>query len=132
MADESAALISYVRSRQVSKEFKPCAFYGREEDALVFYFRNDPDYAKRVNKWLTLYLAMDSNELVGCRVKGVRRVLEDIGNFGIDIGHKKVKLRILFLALLGAVPAEAKQDFLKIGKAATETDPELEIERAVP
>jgi len=132
MADESAALISYVRSRQVSEEFKPCAFYGREEDALVFYFRNDPDYAKRVNKWLTLYLAMDSNELVGCRVKGVRRVLEDIGNFGIDIGHKKVKLRILFLALLGAVPAEAKEDFLKIGKAATETDPELEIERAVP
>lgn len=131
MADESAALISYLRSRKVSQKFTPCAYYGPEEDALIFYFRNDPDYAKRVNKWLTLYLAMDSDELVGCQVKGVRKVLEDMGSFGIDFDDKKVKLKIIFQSFLGAVPDEAREHFRRIGRAAAETDPRVEIEEAV-
>lgn len=133
MADDSNALASYIKSRRVSGEFTPCSYYGPDEDALMFYFRNDPDYAKRINKWLTLYLSMESDELVGCQIKGVARVLEDIGSFGIDVTHKTVKLTIVFLAFLGAASddPEARDYYRQLGEAASETDSDLEVPELV-
>ncbi len=129
MADESTGLISYIRSRPIAASFEPCAYYGPEEDAVIFYFRNVPDYARRVSRWLTLYLAIDDDQLVGCQVKGVKRVLEDIDAFGIDVEHNKVKLQVLFLAFLGAVADEpdTRGYYRKLGEAATEANTELEL-----
>ena len=127
MANDRDALMSYVKSRRVSDSFTPCAYYGPEEDALMFYFRNDPDYSRRINKWLTLYLAMDSDELVGCQVKGVGRVLEDIGSFGVDVTHKKVNVRIIFLAFLGAAidDPKARDIYKQLGEAAADSEVEV-------
>ncbi len=133
MADETKALMSYLRSRTISDEFKPCAYYGPEEDAVNFFFRDEADYAKRVNEWLTLYLSIDTDELVGCQIKGVGRVLEDMGHFGIDVTHRRVKLRIVFLAFLSSATDDpvAREYYRRLGKAAAETDPELEIPKLV-
>jgi hypothetical protein len=83
--------------------FKPTAHYGEEEDALIFYFRDDPDYAKRINKRVTIYLSLDSDQLVGCEIKGVRHVLEDLGSFDVAINHKDATLQMLFMAYLGTL-----------------------------
>ena len=124
MANTTDALMSYLRSRPVSTTFTPCAYYGSEEDAMVFYFRNGPDYAKRVNEWLTLYLSMEDGELLGCQVKGIARVLEDIGHFGVDITHGSIKVSILFLAFLGSASEDpgAREYYRQLGEAARETE----------
>jgi hypothetical protein len=131
--DESEALIEYVRTHSAAGEFKPCAFYGDEEDALVFYFRNDPDYAKRINRRVTLYLSMETNELVGCQIKEVRSVLEDIGAFDIKIKHGKVKLSLILLPFLGTVldDPNARQLYRELGRAASEYDPEVSLPELV-
>ena len=133
MADETIALMSYLHSRPMEDQFRPCVYYGPEEDAVMFYFRDDADYAKRMNEWLTLYLSIDSDELVGCQIKGVGRVLEDIGYFGVDVTHKKIKLQIVFLAFLGAAADDpvAREYYRKLGEAATETNTELVIPELV-
>jgi len=43
MADQSTELTAYIKSHPPVGEFLPCAYYGPEGDALMFYFRNDPD-----------------------------------------------------------------------------------------
>lgn len=83
--------------------FKPTAHYGEEEDALIFYFCDDPDYAKRINKRVTIYLSLDGDKLVGCEIKGVRHVLEDLGSFDVTINHKDESLKMLFIAYLGTL-----------------------------
>ncbi len=129
MADTTNSLMSYLQSRNIAATFEPCAYYGPEEDAVIFYFRNDPDYAKRINKWLTLYLSMDNGELVGCQIKGVGRVLEDLGAFGVEVAHKEVELRILFLAFLKTATDDprARKYYRELGQVITESNPKLEI-----
>ncbi|NLE37229.1 MAG: hypothetical protein GX621_04310 [Pirellulaceae bacterium] len=129
MADETRALISYLNSRPVAPVFSPCAYYGEDEDAVIFYFRNAPDYAKRINKWITLYLSMDTDELVGCRVKGVGRVLQDMDAFGVDVKHNKVELRAVFLAFLGVASedSDTRELYKQLGRAATEAECEIAL-----
>jgi hypothetical protein len=103
MATGANDLIQFVEENWPTGEFVPYTQYGAEEDALIFYFRDDPDYAKRLNKRVTVFLAVDSHELVGVQIKGVRSVLEDIGWFDVAVNHKGTKLKMLFLAYLGTL-----------------------------
>ena len=100
MADQSAELIVHILSHPPKGAFIPCAYYGEEEDALMFYFRNDPDYAKRVNSRVTVYLSEETDELVGCQIKGVGRVLRELGELDLTIKHKGVKLKVVLLAVM--------------------------------
>ena len=129
MADQSNELIDFVTRQVPAGGFSPYCYYGTEEDALMFYFRNEADYAKRLNSRVTVYLSLDGNELLGCQIKGVRRVLEDIGNFDVTIEHGKVKLKLVFLAFLGTIDDDspARELYLQLGKQAAETDVDVEL-----
>ena len=103
MAIETVDLIEFmanVRPAQAS-QFKPCFYYGADEDALMFYFRSAPDYARRLNSRVTAYFSIDGDELVGCQIKGVRHVLNEIGTHDIEIRDNKTKLKLIFIAFLG-------------------------------
>ncbi|MCA9093871.1 MAG: hypothetical protein KDA68_10315 [Planctomycetaceae bacterium] len=63
---------------------------------------NEPEYRKRINSRVTVYLSDKDNHLVGCKVKGIRRVVDDIKWFDTHITDGKVKLSFLFVSLHGA------------------------------
>ena len=129
MADESAELIAYIKSHPPVGGFTPCAYYGPEEDALMFYFRNDPDYAKRINSRVTVYLSEDTDELVGCQIKGVGRVLDELGQLDVSIKHGKVKLSVVLLAFMEPMlqRPETRKIYREVYKRATEADVDLEL-----
>lgn len=129
MADQSAELIEYIRSHPPLPEFVPCAYYGPEEDALMFYFRKAPDYSRRINSRVTVYLSMDDDELVGCQVKGVGRVLRELGEFDVTIRHGKVKLQIVLLALMERILEDpsTRDVYRKVYRRAAEEDVDLEL-----
>ena len=129
MADQSDDLIRFIDSYKPAAEFRPCAYYGQEEDALMFYFRKDADYAKRINARVTVYLSMDDNELVGCQIKGVRRVLDELGELNLTIKHGKIKLQIVLLAFMERMleQEETRSVYREVYKKATEADVELEL-----
>ena len=103
MATGAGDLMRFIETNWPTGDFVPYAQYGAEDDCLIFYFREDADYAKRLNKRVTIFLAIDSHELVGVQIKGVRSVLEDIGWFDVIVTQKGTRLKMLFLAYLGTL-----------------------------
>jgi len=90
-------LMSYLDGREATG-FEPRPFYSPDGDFLTFYFREDDHYAERVDELLTVYLSMDTQELVGCKVKGVRRILDTLGKLGVLVDDGEVKMSFLFLS----------------------------------
>lgn len=99
---ESLSIDSLLGQVEVANVFRPYSRLCRESDSLTFYFKPDRDYSKRLNDHVTLFLSIDGDELVGCRIKGVSGIVEDLPNFiDIKFKHGKTELKILFLAYLG-------------------------------
>jgi hypothetical protein len=76
--------------------FRAVPHYFPQGDFVTYYFRNDPCYAQRVDDLLTVFLAFDTNELVGCKIKGVRHILQAAGAFGVSLDDGMVRLGMFF------------------------------------
>jgi hypothetical protein len=62
--------------RNVEPEgFRPVPYYSPEADALTWFVRDRDHYAQRIDETLTVYLDMETDEPVGWKIKGVRRLL---------------------------------------------------------
>ena len=88
-------LIEYLKTHP-AQGFRPVPHYFPEGDFVTYYFRNDPSYAQRVDDLLTVFLAFDTKELVGCKIKGVRHILQTAGDFGIGLDAGTVQLGFFF------------------------------------
>ena len=64
----------------LASEFTPYVAFSKAADAIDVYFRSDADYSTRLTDRITLFLSIDSNEIVGCRIEGVAEILEDLPN----------------------------------------------------
>mgnify|MGYP001033652322 CR=1 FL=1 len=103
-----------------SDTFKPYACLHKASDSLTVYFKGDADYSKRLTDHVTLYLSLDNDEIVGCRIKGISGILEDLPNF-IHVTHDgSVNLSEIFLAFLGATEDEDRSAIKQLGSAARE------------
>jgi hypothetical protein len=105
-------LMEFIETHQ-PKGFERRPYFGPEEDSLTFYFKNSESYGKRVDHLLTLFLSVKDDQLVGCQVKGLRKNLKRLGNFGIAIKQGKVRLDLFFhlLAFLVEQP-QKRQEYL--------------------
>ncbi len=78
------------------KGFRPVPHYFAQGDFVTYYFRSDPSYAQRVDDILTVFLSFDTNELVGCKIKGVKHILQTAGAFGVTLDDEDVELGLFF------------------------------------
>ena len=92
-----ATLEEYLATRP-HKGFKATPHYSDEGDCLTFYFKNVPSYRDRVDELLTVYLSLETDDLVGCQIKRIGRIMKRLRNLRILIKDKDVELRVLFLA----------------------------------
>jgi hypothetical protein len=118
------------------RDFKAEPIYEKKTDSLIFYIRDERSYGKRINQLMTLFLSAVDDSLVGCEVKGVRRLLDRIGEFAIGVfsnDGKRVKLAILLAFALAPElevkdSDELKGDLLELKDAAEDIEfesPEL-------
>ena len=129
MAVTTGDLMEWVSEPRQEGPFEPYAYYGAEEDALTIYFKEDADYARRINTRVTVFLSLDSDELVGCQIKSIQHVLEDIGWFDVSIKHGRVQVAMLFLACHGefADEPEAREVYRAIGKEVSRAGLEVRV-----
>lgn len=129
MATGSGDLMEWVDQCTEEGPFKPYAYYGAEEDSLTVYFKDDADYAKRLNSRVTVFLSLEDNELVGFQIKSVRYVLQDIGWFPLRIDHKKVRVDGLFLAYRGDFEADedSRELYKRIGAEVARSQLEADV-----
>jgi len=116
-------LIEFMRQLEVSEPppfAPPEVRYGSAEDALTVYFRSGESYACRLNKLVTLFLSFKGDEIVGCRVKGLRRALEADGKLTIAVVRNgKLELGLLFHLLAYDTPEpEPRNRLVELGQRA--------------
>ena len=46
---------------------------------------------------LTVYRALEGDQIVGCQIKGITAILKKFGEFGLKLRTKSVDLALLFL-----------------------------------
>ena len=84
---------------QLMKErhsFTPKTVYSADGDFLSLFVRDVDCYAERVDDTLTIYKDDESNELVGCKLKGVQTILKTLDASGIMV-HDEFTMTALFL-----------------------------------
>ena len=116
----TSRLMELLEANPPADEFTPYCHFSREADALTFYFNDTPDYSKRLTDHVTLFLSIETDEVVGCRVKGVSGIIEDLPNY-IHTKHDGIQLSIVFLSLHGAMDnGDARQVMNRLGREASE------------
>src|SRR5262249_49234030 len=76
--------------------FRPVPHYFASGDFVSYYVLNERCYAQRVDDLLTVYLAFGTNELIGCKIEGVKHILDTAGMFGATVADGNVRLGVLF------------------------------------
>lgn len=103
------------------KGFHPTPHYFGQGDFVTYYFRNEPCYAERVDDLLTVYLAFETKELVGCKIDGVKQILGTARDFGIALDDREVRLGIfLFLGAALARDESQRNRYRQLGREAKE------------
>lgn len=116
----------FVDSIMPTGDFAPFAFHSEEADAITAHFEDVQDYSKRLNTHVTLFLAADDNRIVGCRIKNVAAIIEDLPNF-IEANHNDCKLTVLFALVRSPNDGKYEREAVnKLGRMAKETGLKLQ------
>lgn len=92
--------------------------YVPEGDCLILYIDDRPSRAKRIDDLVTVYLANDNDDIVGCCVKEISRVLRQYGDFGVTLRGKEVYMGMLF-TMVGVQPQTGEASRLFSNPLAT-------------
>lgn len=114
----------------------PKVFPNRDGDCIEVLLSNENYRAERLDSLVTVYVNRENGELVGALVKGVRsfvrKMVERIPGFKIEIMDGKVKLEYLFTAGLWSHDTPANrilvQRYRKLRQIAEDADLEVELE----
>jgi len=85
-----------------SEPFKPYGYYIPEGDCFEFFISDEEFYGKRIDQFVTIYLSMESHEIIGSLIKDIEILYSEVAKkfpgFGIMIQDGKVRLSHIFLA----------------------------------
>jgi hypothetical protein len=93
-------LTTFLKENPPARRFVPYCYMDKKADALTVYFEGDADYSKRLCDHVTIYLSLETKEVVGCRIKGITGILQDLPNY-IQVKHDSVELSVIFFAFRG-------------------------------
>lgn len=111
--------MQFLKENPPAKQFVPYCHLSKAADTLTVYFEGDADYSKRLSDHVTLYLSLETDEIVGCRIKGISGILEDLPNY-IQVTHGGVQLSIILLAFRGGAEDEASKQINDLARVASE------------
>lgn len=111
----------FLKDNAPASQFVPYCYVSEEADALTVYFEGDADYSERLTDHLTIYRSLETNEIVGCRVKGIAGILQDLPNY-IKVTGKDgtVELALLFLAFRGGAEEKVAETVNGLAREAAE------------
>jgi len=101
--------------------FKPVPHYSPLGDFVTWFFRDDRAYEERVDELLTVYLSMKTGDLVGCKIEGVRKLLQTAGDFGVTLDTDVRLGFFLFIGAVAAKDAKQKQRYQELARIAKDT-----------
>src|SRR4051794_34529314 len=95
--------------------FESRPVYSRDGDFITLFLKDEDYHAERVDELLTVFHSTLTDELVGCKIKGIQLLLETLGRFGVSIEDGEVQMNFLFVA--GALISPSMKDkYESLGK----------------
>jgi hypothetical protein len=90
-------------ANNLAQPFHPFVFYNKAGDCIEFYVSQNDYYAERIDDYLTLFLDMDTDEIVGFMVKNIKQILNKIDTsklaWSFIVNDDEVQLGVLFTAI---------------------------------
>ena len=93
--------------------FNPSAEYDPDGDCLEFFISDEPFWADRLDKWVTVYHGRDSNDIVGSLIKNVRELISTFPGIDIDIEGGRIQLSHILRAPAYSSGDEVKRQVYK-------------------
>jgi hypothetical protein len=118
-------LAKFLRENPPANQFVPYSYLSAEADALTVYFEGDPDYSKRLNDNITLYISLETDEIVGCRIKGISGILKDLPHY-FRVKRGGIELSIIFFAFRGGADDSTSETINDLARVANERHMVLE------
>lgn len=112
-------LTRFLKKNPPARQFVPYCHISKKADTLTVYFEGDADYSERLNDHVTLYLSLETNEIVGCRIKGISGILEDLPNY-VRVNRGEVALSVIFLAFRGGAKDKVSEAINDLARGASE------------
>lgn len=111
----------FLKDNPPASKFVPYCYVSEAADALTVYFEGDPDYSDKLTDHLTVYRSLETKEIVGCRVKGIAGILQDLPNY-IKVKGKngEVELSLIFLAFRGGAEQSVAQTVNDLARESAE------------
>ncbi len=78
------------------KGFNPVPHYFASGDYATCFFSEERCHEKRVDDLVTVYLSNETKKLVGCKINGVKHILDSACGFGVSVDDGSVKLGLFF------------------------------------
>lgn len=111
--------------------FKPCAYYDEAGDCIEFLFANRPFYAKRLDRWVTLYFAEGTDDIVGGLIKDLKGLMTLLPGLDIEIDGGRVKVAcVLRASAWSSEDTVAKQKYKTVIERAEQASVSAEYELA--
>jgi len=99
--------------------FNPVPHYFQAGDFITYFSRDDRCFEQRLDDIVTVYLSMDTKELVGCKIKGVKHILQTAGDFDVTVDDAEVRLGFFFFVGASLAKDEAlKSRYRELGNLA--------------
>jgi hypothetical protein len=125
-----ATLSEFLRETRPAKAgFHPWPLYTAEGDSLTFYVKDEESYGERIDDLLTIYKSIQTDEIVGCQIKGVRRKLDELNKFIVTVKSPKLELGLLFLTYMATTESPlARHQYEWFGEQAARLGASLPTE----
>ncbi len=110
-------LTEYLEGRSVSR-FASVPHYFRDGDFVTFYVSDERCYTERVDQLLTVYRSATTGAMIGCKIKGVHRILNTLGDFSVVIRDGAIRLGLLFLAAALDIDPSKRHFYREVARLA--------------
>ncbi|MEX0728497.1 MAG: hypothetical protein WEB58_04880 [Planctomycetaceae bacterium] len=91
-------------------------FYSREGDTLKVYLKDADNFAERLDDVVTVYLSESTNEIVGCKIKGVSHLCRQLGDFGVELTDGHITIGMLFIVSWARASAGVRDRFEQLAE----------------
>jgi len=79
--------------------FQPVPHYDQDSDSLSIFIKDDESYRERIDPLLTVYRSLATNQVVGCHIKHVKKILSTCRAFKLGVKSKDVTIGLLLMGL---------------------------------
>ena len=126
-----ATLEEYLKGKK--PVFSPEPQYNPDDDCLIVKLRDTADYSSRVDGVLTVFKDIETDEVVGFLIKGIKHLVESEAHFVRKCHNPSLNYYILACHLISnqdetAGPERDDLYYDILGKAADSIAPQIEFE----